>query len=79
METRLQLKGATSLENETLALLSELEVALTDILAANPNDHAVRSRLTYLLARTDYVREKFAPHWDYLKDPPPAPRPITGP
>ena len=73
MDPRLRLTVRSSLEQETVTLLADLEVALTEILAAHPDNHAVRSRLTYLLAMTDRVRELFAPQWSYLGETPPAP------
>ena len=66
------MKAQPSLEQETVALLADLEVALTEILATYPDNHAVRSRLIYLLAMTDRVRELLAPQWSYLRDPPPS-------
>ena len=76
MEQRQQLTDRLSLEQEMDTLFIELEEVLREILAANPNNEAVRARLTYLLACTDLVRQKFAPHWEYLEKPPPAPRAI---
>jgi hypothetical protein len=70
MEQRQQLTDRLSLEQEMDTLFIELEQVLREILAANPKNDAVRARLTYLLACADHVRQKFAPRWRYLKEPP---------
>jgi len=73
------MKRPPSLEEETVTLLAELELALSQILARYPDNEAARSRLTHLLALTRRVRERLAPQWSYLKEPPAGPAMLARP
>ena len=52
-------------------LLADLEQLLIELEAENASDQNMLARLRLLLAHTKLVRKKFAPQWNYLKDPPP--------
>lgn len=59
----------SSLEQETLSLLDELEQALGSLLAGiAPEDYGVRNRLIHLVGRTRHIRGTFSTKWKYIKD-----------
>lgn len=51
----------STVEQETLALLDELEQTLRSVLAGTPpEDYAVRNPLIYLVGRARRIRDKFS-------------------